>query len=280
MLTELVPVLRGSPPPPIEPDELFIESLRALLAAPVAAIRDEIAVRKDSDGKFRDSLIEWMVDQQGWAYSLDTFDEEIARVASVSAYVFTTRLLFYEALRRAQPDLGPMTLGTSTDPRIASLVVGDLFEEAKRISGDYQTVFTIDEVSTYALLSGAAVEGWHRVLDHLGQFQLDAVGYDVLGRLFERFIDPAERYQWGQHYTSPDVVDLMLSLAIPAGTGTILDPASGDGHPVSLATGGFVSVRAGRVGRSLCSMSVTCNMGGWDEAIGDRMADDVAGPLA
>jgi len=229
LLTEIIPVLKGNPPPPIAPDELFIESLRALLTAPVAAIRDEIAVRKDRDDKFREALIEWMVDEQGWAHSIEKFDEEIARVASVSAYVFTTRLLFYEALRRAQPDLKPMTLGTTNDPRIASLVVGDLFDEAKRISGDYQTVFTVDEVTTYALLSVGAVEGWHRVLDHLGHFQLDVVGYDVLGRLFERFIDPAERYQWGQHYTSPDVVDLMLSLAIPDGCGAVLDPASGGG---------------------------------------------------
>lgn len=229
LLHSLVPVLRGAPPALIPPDELFIESLRALLAAPVAAIRDEVSDRKDTDAAFCDALIRWMVDQQGWPHSLDQFDEEIKRVASVSAYVFTTRLLFYEALRRAQPDLRPITLGTDSDPRIASLVIKNLFDEAQQISGDYETVFAFDKVCEYALLNSNAVQGWHRVLDHLGQFELDAVGYDVLGRLFERFIEPAERYKWGQHYTSPDVVDLMLSLAIPDGSGTILDPASGGG---------------------------------------------------
>lgn len=229
LLHSVVPVVKGAPPAPIPPDELFIESLRALLASPVAAIRDEITKRKDTDQAFGNALIRWMVDQQGWAHSLDEFDEEIARVASVSAYVFTTRLLFYEALRRAQPKLRPLKLGTTDDPHLAALVIKDLFDEARRESGDYETVFTFDEVCEYALLSAGAVEGWDRVLDHLGQFQLDAVGYDVLGRLFERFIDPVERYKWGQHYTSPDVVDLMLSLALPDGTGTVLDPASGGG---------------------------------------------------
>ena len=46
--------------------------------------------------------------------------------------------------------------------------------------------------------------------------------------LFERLIDPQERYQWGQHYTNPDVVDLMLSLAIPDGAGTVMDGKSVD----------------------------------------------------
>ena len=229
LLHEIVPVLRGSPPPPIPADELFIESLRALLAAPLAAVRDEIIDRKDRDQAFSESVVRWMVDQQGWSHSLADFDEEIARVASVSTYVFTTRLLFYEALRRAQPGLRRLDLGTGSDPRIAALVIKDLFDEARRVSGDYATVFTFDEVSQYALMSAGAVEGWHRVLEHLGHFQLDVVSYDVLGRLFERFIEPAERYKWGQHYTAPDVVDLMLSLAIPDGTGTLLDPASGGG---------------------------------------------------
>jgi len=47
--------------------------------------------------------------------------------------------------------------------------------------------------------------------------------------MFERLIDPHERYRWGQHYTNPDVVDLMLSYAIPDSEGSILDPAVGGG---------------------------------------------------
>ena len=67
------------------------------------------------------------------------------------------------------------------------------------------------------------------MLDYLGQVQLNELGYDVLGRLFERLIDPQERYHWGQHYTSPAVVDLMLSFALPTGQGSVLDPACGGG---------------------------------------------------
>lgn len=132
-------------------------------------------------------------------------------------------------MRRKQSALQPLDLGSTNNPVVATRSLDTLFEEARRLSQDYATVFTFDNVCRYSLVSTPAIEGWRRVLDHLGQFELDMISYDVLGRMFERFIDPSERHYWGQHYTHPDVVDMMLSLAIPDGTGTILDPASGGG---------------------------------------------------
>jgi hypothetical protein len=228
LLYAIAPVLTGrQEAAAASPDELFVESLRALLARPVAAIRNAISVKKDADPAFRDDLVQWMVDQQGWSHVATQFEEEVSRVASVSAYVFTTRLLFYEALRRAQPSLDSLEL--PSNPIAASASIKAYFEQAEKVSGDYQTIFDYDHVCQYALMSQTAVDGWQRVLQHLGNFELDKISYDVLGRLFERLIDPRERYRWGQHYTSPDVVDLMLSLGIPDGSGTIMDPALGGG---------------------------------------------------
>ena len=230
LLHELVPVLTGaSLAASAAPDEFFVESLRALLARPVACIRDAISARKELDAFFRESLIRWMVDQQGWSHTLRGFEDEVGRVASVSAYVFTTRLLFYEALRRAQPSMPVLDLPAGGSSLAAAATIRALFDEARRVSGDYDTVFAYDEICDYALISGPAVEGWKRVVEHLEHFELDSIGYDVLGKLFERLIDPHERYQWGQHYTNPDVVDLMLSCAIPDGTGLVMDPALGGG---------------------------------------------------
>ncbi len=80
------------------------------------------------------------------------------------------------------------------------------FDEARRISGDYETLFSWDRVSQYALLSDRCVEYWRRVLQHIEHFDLSKIDHDILGRLFERLIEPHERYEWGQHYTSSDVV--------------------------------------------------------------------------
>lgn len=216
-------------PPGMAADEQFINSLRALLSAPVAAIRDELNAGRKTDKKFEHRLVMWMVDEQGWTHLPTNWEAEVFRAAQLTAYVFTVRLMFYEALRRSQPTLPPLEVPAEATAPIARAVFKAYFDEARDKSQDYETIFNWDGVCEYALVGDAAVAGWRRVLAHLSVFDLAHIGYDILGKMFERLIDPHERYRWGQHYTSPDVVDLMLSFALPDGKGAVLDPAVGGG---------------------------------------------------
>ncbi len=230
VIEQLAPVVAGQiEPSGLPTDEAFISSLRALLAIPVAAIRDDLDRARQSDALFEQALVTWMVEEQGWTHTPADWDAEIRRTADLSAYVFVTRLMFYQALRQAHPALSPLGLTTGISAPVARASLEACFSEARRLSGDFETVFSWDRAAEYALHADAAIPGWRRVLDHLSAFDLANVGYDVTGKLFERLIDPHERYRWGQHYTQPDVVDLMLSLAIPDGLGKVLDPATGGG---------------------------------------------------
>ena len=228
-ITELAPTLGGlEVPKGMAADEQFISSLVALLSAPVAAIRDELNARRTAGTAFEHDLVRWMVDEQGWTHVPAQWESEVQRAARLTAYVLTTRLMFYGALRRSRPALPELALPTS-NARVAAASLQAYFEEARLQSGDYETIFNWDRVCEYGLLSDAAAVGWSRVLSHLSVFDLGHIGYDILGRMFERLIDPHERYRWGQHYTNPDVVDLMLSFALPDGEGSVFDPAVGGG---------------------------------------------------
>ncbi len=230
LLRRLAPVLTDrQTAPKVAPDEFFIESLRASLARPFAEIRDALDARRASDAAFQESLIVWMVGEQGWTHDANAFHTEVERVSRVVTYVFVTRLLFYGALRRARTNLPQIELPASGDPTTSHIALDGLFAHAREATGDYATVFVTDDVSRWALISAGAAKAWIRVLHVLEHFALESLGFDVLGRLFERLIDPEERYEWGQHYTSPDVVDLMLSAALPTGEGAVMDPASGGG---------------------------------------------------
>jgi hypothetical protein len=229
---ELAPIIAGiSKPAGMAPDELFVEALRELMAAPVAAIRDGLNARRAADPAFQNELIEWMVDEQGWTHDPKKWDAEVSRAAKLTAYVFVTRLLFYEALRRAKPSLVPLALPPEPNnvALLAAVMLETQFKEARRISGDYETLFTWDAVSRYAMVADACVSPWRRMITHIEHFDLSNIDHDIVGRLFERLIEPHERYEWGQHYTSSDVVDLMLSFALRNGDGNVLDPATGAG---------------------------------------------------
>lgn len=228
-LHRLAPVIAGLElPAGMAPDELFINSLRAVLSIPVAACRHALNQKRISDSGFATSVILWMVDEQGWTHVPERWEQEIERVAQLTTYVFATRLLFYEALRRARPEIAPLTVPRGS-AMVARTTLGALFEEARHRSGDYETLFTWDAACDFALADDACVDPWVRVVEHLGVFNLATIGFDLVGKMFERLIDPHERYLWGQHYTNPDVVDLMLSFALPDGSGKLLDPACGGG---------------------------------------------------
>ena len=161
-IAELVPILLGrTSPPALNPDELFVDSVRALLSRPVAAIRAGLSSRAQRDQSFHDSLVRWIVDDQAWPHSLDTWDEEIARAAQLTAYVFAVRLMFYEALRRAEPSLSAMQIA-SRDAAVAAQVMKVFLADAQSKSGDYATLFLWDKVSEFAFASSEATESWER----------------------------------------------------------------------------------------------------------------------
>lgn len=230
LVGRLGPVVAGlEKPAGLAPDAVFVETLRALLAGPVSATREQLNRRRLADTAFADELVRWMVDEQGWVHLPQAWESEALRTAQLTTYVFATRIMFYEALRRSQPTLRALGLPDDCGADMARTIIREYFGDARERSGDYQTLFVWDRCSEYALISDESVRGWQRVLQHVGSFDLTNVGYDVIGRLFERLIEPHERYRWGQHYTNPDVVDLMLSFATPDGQGTVLDPAVGGG---------------------------------------------------
>ncbi len=230
VLDTVVPLLRGdSVPVEIPPDERFIQSLRGLLRRPVVAIAAALEKARSADPKFEADLVRWMVDEQGWAHVAKEWGTEIRRTAALTAYVFTTRLMFYEALRRAEPKLRPLHLQEDQPAEVAAGSLQGYFKDARLKSKDYETLFNWDRASDYALMADEVVPGWARVIERLGNFDLAHIDYDVMGRMFERLIEPHERYRFGQHYTVPAVVDLMLSFGAAEGSGPIADFACGGG---------------------------------------------------
>lgn len=226
----LVPLVLGrAVPVGIPPDERFIQSLRGLLRRPVLAIAEALDRRRLAEPSFEADLVRWMVDEQSWAHLPGEWDAEIRRTASLTAYVFTTRCMFYEALRRAEPSLAKLSL----DPRLPAAAARGLlqgfFANARTRSADYETLFSWDRACEYALIDDAVVPGWARVIERLSHFDLAHIEYDIVGRMFERLIEPHERYRYGQHYTEPEVVDLMLSFGLQPGIGAIADFAAGGG---------------------------------------------------
>ncbi len=212
-------------------DELFIRRIEAALEEPIESTKRELGRRHKDDEAFRSSIVAWMV-EQGWEDTgfEDILGENLERAARLSCYVLMTRLVFYEVLRKRFRVVMPLAGIGADSPEAMSEILEARFDDAMRYSRDYETVFAPKEFgSTLPLLAPDAHLHWMSVIRRIEEFDFSRLDFDVIGQLYEKLIGHDERRQYGQFYTSPDVVDLINAFCIRRGDAMVLDPACGGG---------------------------------------------------
>ena len=217
------------------PDERFVEKLEAALDAPIRLTVGELAARRKRPA-FKRDLNAWMRDEQGWTIdeSAEGVRTALDRAARFACYVAVNRLVFYEALlKRYGAALHRIDVPDHVDT--ADGLRGHLegfFEDARRVTRDYETVFGETAAAfgnRIPFLADGAVDAWRDLVGDIHAFDFAKLDYDVIGGLFERLIDPAERHRFGQYYTRPEVVDLLNSFAVRTADAAVMDPACGGG---------------------------------------------------
>ncbi|HUZ47386.1 MAG TPA: N-6 DNA methylase [Terriglobia bacterium] len=226
-------ILDGTKPIRSKPlDEKFVPVLESALERPILQTLDAITRLYSKDKKFARNLDSWMRDAQGWLISTDSaiLRDNLSRAAHFSCYVLVNKIVFQQALRRRFPKLRririPQSLNTVVRLRET---FQSAFDEAKRISHDYETVFDGDFGDSLPLLEDAIVPSWREFLSEIEGFDFGKIEYDIIGHIFERLISPEERHRYGQHYTRSEIVDLINAFTIREAAATVLDPACGGG---------------------------------------------------
>ncbi len=231
LLSFLDDLINGPPQPVFLPiDQIFIANLEAALDHPISATIVAVQEKLSSSAPFRRELERWMRDVQGWLLAPEYEAENINRAARFSCYVLVNRLCFYNALRRKYAQLPRLAVANNiTTGQLLSRRLTSAFNDAKRFTGDYETVFDGDFGDTLPLLSNESVADWRDLIRLLDRYDFAHLDVDVIGAMYERLITPAERHRYGQHYTQPLIVDVMNAFAITSSTDTILDPGCGGG---------------------------------------------------
>lgn len=216
------------------PDDKFIDAFEAALRQPVALTVEVLndlyrkpPVKRELDG--------WMR-ELGFVLSDDpaAVRENLDAAAKHACYTLATRLVFYEGLLRRYgaglPKIEAPAHVTTGDALRAHFAF--FFAKARKVTGDYETVFgerpndVGDRVPFY---TDAVLPFWRGFVDEIHRFDFSKLDYEVVGLLFERLLSPEERHKYGQYYTRPEVVDLMLAFGMPTGEEAVMDPACGGG---------------------------------------------------
>ena len=216
------------------PDTKFVEALEAALALPIRFTFEELAVRY-SNATFKRDLDAWMR-ELGWTIvdDADGVRENLERAAKFSCYLLVNKLVFHEALlkkygKKLDPLKAPPEITKGDELRVR---LEGFFQDAKEITGDYETIFGEDPTriaNRIPFYADAGVNSWRGLIEQIHEFDFSRLDYEVVGAIFERLISPEERHKYGQYYTRVEVVDLINSFCIRSGNAKILDPACGGG---------------------------------------------------
>jgi len=182
------------------------------------------------DAKFASQLGRWFNDQ-GWDFTGQAAD--VDKTARQAAYLLVNKIIFYEALRAKRPDqLDPLQIPDGLTK--GSLLQGTLqnyFNQVLKI--DYNTVYTTDFIDNIAftdtLQAVEVIKEIQDLLKILRKYDFASLGYDIIGRIFERLIPADERHAMGQYFTNPDVVDIINGFCIRKEKDKIFDPSCGAG---------------------------------------------------
>lgn len=213
-------------------DEFFITVLEAALERPITVTQQAITRDYLNVGTFKARLDQWMRDTQQWYLSDDDLvrRDNLERAAKFSCYVLVNKIVFYQALRKRFSSL-PMLRIPARVTALGELqkLFAKYFTRAKAVTRDYETVFDGDFGDTLPFLSDLVVSAWRDLLKSVDQFDFTQINYDIIGPIFERLISPEERHRYGQHYTKPEIVDLINAFCIRQHDAAVLDPACGGG---------------------------------------------------
>ena len=213
--------------PKLAIDELLIFRLQEKINVLSGYYKGIIDDQCHKDESFRKKLSKWFYDQ-GWSFnwSLQDFDKS----ARQTAYLLVNKILFYNLLQTKRPqELAPLdTYWGMVKGRQFQKILQSYFDLALEI--DYETVFTTDFIDTIAFPdSKEIIYEINDLINILNKYDFSSIGFDVIGKIFERLIPQSERHNLGQYFTNPDIVDLILRFCMHHEDDKVIDPSCGAG---------------------------------------------------
>jgi methylase of polypeptide subunit release factors len=233
LLEEYAAIFKGEEAAGVLPlDQRFIRRLESALYSLANIVFQDVLEHYEHNRPFRKSLDGWMRDQE-WLLSDDeeVVRENLDRATRLACYITANKLVFYQALRRTRRfklDKLTVPVHISSAERLHDHF-GGLFQEAKIVTRDYQTIFEGGFIDRVPFITDLAVDRWRMLVNTLNEFDFRQFNQDVIGHIFEDLLSPDEKHRWGQHYTQPNIVDVINAFTIRRADAVVIDPASGSG---------------------------------------------------
>lgn len=153
-----------------------------------------------------------------------------AQLAREAAYLLMNKLVFYKILERHYRDL-PKLKGISAPDGVSFVeFLKTYFYKAIEVTKDFEPVFVTEVYDDVPLPNLDYVfEEVNSFIEDMDTYNLEEIGSDVVGYIYQELIPDEERHTLGQFYTPPSIAELIVKWAIRNPCDTVMDPAVGSG---------------------------------------------------
>ena len=165
---------------------------------------------------------------------LEDFSKKVGGVtteqlARETAYLLMNKIIFYKILERHYdlPKLKPIS---APDGKYFIQFLKGYFEKAIQVTGDFEPLFLTEFYDDIPLPDVDYIfDELNSFIEEMDTYQLEEIGSDVVGYIYEELIPDEERHRLGQFYTPPPIAELIVKWALRSPEDVILDPAVGSG---------------------------------------------------
>jgi type I restriction-modification system DNA methylase subunit len=223
--------LQGEPAKPI--DESIIEILHGYIQGIVSStlLVNEQIEHYVKDNDYRRKFESWLV-YKGWEDpkgDKQRLEDYAVILAKQFLYIYINKVLFYNVLKEKHPrELAALTLPKDSTSATFFTFEDTYFKMAIKASNGYETVLQTNFVDRIPVTDDSVSE-LVKLTEYLNTLDYANIGYDIIGKVFEKLIPQDERHTLGQYFTRSDVVDLILGFCLKDPDSNVLDPACGSG---------------------------------------------------
>lgn len=211
----------GIPVRLIEVDWFFISRLRSFVDFLSKSLKPTVK-KLESDEIFSKKFEEFSK-----KIGVGITTEQLARE---TAYLLMNKIIFYKILERHHKELPKLKPISAPDGKYFTEFLKGYFEKAIEVTGDFEPIFITEFYDDIPLADKDYVfDEVNSFIEEMDTYQLEEIGSDVVGYIYEELIPDEERHRLGQFYTPPPIAELIVKWAVRNHKDVVLDPAVGSG---------------------------------------------------
>ena len=207
-------------------DKQFVNKLSAYILEASAEMFAVMHKNIHSDPSLKKALKDYLLVQDIFNVSLNFDEEDIYKICQLANYLLYLKIIFYSYLQSEVPKLKLKKLEIPEDKKLLNKTLRERFDDV--LKHDFEMIFQESVLDKFEY-PDKYIPALKQNVNQIRHLKFKELNVDIIGAIYNKLIDNQEQHNRGQHFTSPNEVDIVNAFCINEDTKIILDSGCGAG---------------------------------------------------